>query len=135
MTAWIDSVNSLLSMDDTPDERIIALVPAGIMDAALILGSTLATTLETAQDELWKAAVTHFIAARIIISSRKLVYGQGFPDSNSSGTQWGDGSERPSDLLQLRAMADSFQKKALQICQNLLENQASAEAEPRWYDV
>ncbi len=133
MIDWIDSVNSLLSLDDIPDERITALVPAGIMDVSIQVGRNLAGSLEASEDSRWASAVAHFIASRLIISSRKLLMGQAFPDSNSLGNQWGEGSERSSDLLQLRQMADHFSQKALLICKDLLANWG--EDAIRWYDV
>lgn len=136
MISWINNVHALLTLEDTPDERIIALVPAGIMDAALILGSTLATDLETAEDPTWSAAVSHFLAARLIISSRTLLFGQGFPDSNALGTQWGEGSERPSELTELRAMANNFKQHALKLCSSILAAQTTSDDTPAgWYDI
>ena len=133
MIDWISRTHAILTADDTPDERILALVPDAVLDAELRIGSNLAGSLQAAEDDRWAAAVTHFLAARLIISSRRLIHGQGFPDSNSAGSQWGQGMERPADLLQLRAMANQFSAKAAQICDSLLANWN--EATIRWYDI
>lgn len=131
---WLDNLKSLMTLQDIPDERVLSLVPWAVQDAARQLGSDLASSLESADDPTWAAAVTHFIASRLILSSRTLVQGQAFPDSNSFGTQWAGGSERPSDLSKLLAMADHYKTTAIDICNTILASQTPS-SEPRWYDI
>ncbi len=134
---WVNQVNSILTLQDVPDERIISLVPWGQRDAAAALGSTLADTLSSTGNTGYQAAVTHFIAARLILSSRPLVMGLGFPDTHGAGTAWGQGEEKRAAMSDLLNMADFHRKTAQEICANLKAETALSEEsdEAPWFDI
>lgn len=133
MISWIKLVDSILTLDEVSDERIIALVPFAQRDAAGVLGKEIAESLADSEDEAYMQAVAHYIIARLVISSRPLVMGQGFPDSSGSGMSWGDGTEKKaaiSDLLQVAAL---YRSQAYDICQTILKGMEASPDSPRWY--
>lgn len=133
---WIEKVNALITLPDTPDERILALVPWGIMDAKGCLGEETSTELESAEDKQWAGAVTHFIASRLMLSSRELVMGIGYPDSTSSGTSWGNGETKPASVSDILELGNHFRDLGKQICEDILKKQKEeSEEKVRWYDV
>lgn len=136
-TNWVNRVNAILTLENVPDERILSLVPWGERDASAVLGSSLANTLSSAGSDDYEAAVTHFIAARLILSSRPLVMGLGFPDTHGAGTSWGQGEEKRAAMTDLLNMAGFHQKTARDICSNLKAETAltATTDEAPWFDI
>jgi hypothetical protein len=133
---WIEKVNALITLQDTPDERILALVPWGIMDAKIRLGEETAAELENSEDEQWAGAVTHFIASRLMLSSRELIMGIGFPDSNAFGTSWGNGETKPASVNHILELGNHFRELGNQICEDILRRKREeSEDTVRWYDI
>ncbi len=137
MTNWVNRVNAILTLENVPDERILALVPWGQRDASAALGSTLANNLSSTGSDDYAAAVTHFIAARLILSSRPLVMGLGFPDTHGAGTVWGQGEEKRAAMSDLLTMAEFHRQTARDICTNLKAETALTEAtdDAPWFDI
>lgn len=134
MIDWILLVRSQIEAD-MQDDRIIALVPAAVGDAAARLGTTLATALAAAEDGRYTLAVSQYLISRLLLAARDVVQGQALPDTKGFGLPWGEGSQRPSATSDLLEMARYWRSLAEEAINHIIRENQAENTNFHMYDI